>query len=117
MESSMKTDLSQDEIKKLEDVLVNFKESWEKQQTERAANWRLHFLISIFFALLMSITIPSFWWLNIIAIGYFAGSLYIMLRQGVKTNQQIIEHQKQLRLVRLLRRFEASPFSDSRSKE
>jgi hypothetical protein len=34
-----------------------------------------------------------------------------MLRQNAKTHDQIIEHQQQLRLVRLLRQFKASPYS------
>ena len=111
LESRMKVDLNQSEINKLEDVLINFKNDWELQQSERATKWRFYFLLSFVMCVLVSIYLPSFWWLNIIVVGYFAGSLFTMLRQRVKISQQIIEHQKQLRLVRLLRKFEASPYS------
>ncbi|HIQ14639.1 MAG TPA: hypothetical protein EYH38_03580 [Leucothrix sp.] len=107
----MKVDLNQSEINRLEDVLINFKNDWELQQSERATKWRFYFLLSFLMCVLVSIYLPSFWWLNIIVVGYFAGSLFTMLRQRVKISQQIIEHQKQLRLVRLLRKFEASPYS------
>lgn len=107
----MKVDLDQVEIEKLEDVLVNFKEDWERKQNERATKWRFYFLLSFVVTVLFSIRAPSLWWLNIAVIGYFAGSLFSMLRQRVKTNQQIIEHQKQLKLVSLLRKFESSSCS------
>ncbi len=99
----MKVDLDQNEINKLEEVLDNFKKDWEKKQNERAIKWRVYFLLSFLVCVLLSINLPSFWWSNIVVIGYFAGSLFTMLRQRVKTNQQIIEYQKQLRLIQLLR--------------
>ena len=111
MESSMKIDLDQNEINKLEEVLDNFKKEWGQQQNERALKWRIYFLLSFLVCVLLSINLPSFWWLNIVVIGYFAGSLFTMLRQRVKANQKIIEYQKQLRLIQLLRKFEASPYS------
>ena len=107
----MKVDLNQNEINQLEDVLINFKREWEQQQSARAAKWRFDFLISVLMCVLVSSFLPFLWWVTIIVIAYFAGSLYTMLRLRVKTNQQIIEHQKQLRLVKLLRKFGASPYS------
>jgi len=107
----MKVDLDQNEINKLEEVLDNFKKEWVQQQNERALKWRIYFLLSFLVCVLLSINLPSFWWLNIVVIGYFAGSLFTMLRQRVKTNQKIIEYQKQLRLIQLLRKFEVSPYS------
>jgi len=112
----MKIDLNQNEITRLEDVLINFKREWEQQQSVRAAKWRFDFLISILVCVVVSSFLPLLWWVNIIVIAYFAGSLYTMLRLRVKTNQQIIEHQKQLRLVKLLRKFDASPYSASYSE-
>jgi len=111
----MKVDLNQNEINQLEDVLINFKREWEQQQSARAAKWRFDFLISVLMCVLVSSFLPFLWWVTIIVIAYFAGSLYTMLRLRVKTNQQIIEHQKQLRLVKLLRKFGASPYSTSYS--
>ncbi len=109
----MKLNLDQNEIDKLENVLENFKQDWEQQQAERAKQWRFNFLTYLALVLLISVILPSLWWLNIVVVGYFAGSLFTMLRGRVRTNKQIIEHQKQLRLIRLLRKFDASPYSDS----
>lgn len=117
MESSMMVDLNQSEISELEEVLVNFKREWEQEQTERASKWRFNFLLSFLVCVLISMYLPSLWWVNIIVISYFAGSLYTMLRLRLKTNQQIIEHQEQLRLVKLLRKFDASPFSKSHKNQ
>jgi len=107
----MKVDLDQSEIGELEEVLINFKREWEQEQSDRAGQWRFNLLLSFLICILISMYLPSLWWVNIIVIGYFAGSLFMMLRLRVKTNQQIIEHQKQLKLVKLLRKFDASPFS------
>lgn len=111
MESSMKTDVSLNEIDKLERTLNDFEEEWENLQTNREIKWRTHFLISAVMSLLIVFFDPSFWWLGLIVIGYFAGSLFNMLRQRAKTSYQILEHQKQLKLVRLLRNFQASPYN------
>ena len=107
----MKTDVSTNEIDRLEKVLSEFEEEWEVLQRHRASKWRSYFLISFIIAISISLLEPSFWWLGIIVIGYFAGSLFSMLRQRAKTTNQILEHQKQLKLVRLLRNFHSSPFS------
>ena len=112
----MKVDLNQSDIQQLEDVLATFKEDWKKQQSIRAGKWRLKFLLSSCIVLFVSTNAPMFWWLNIIVIGYFAGSLFALLRQSAKTDLQIIEHQKQLKLVRLLRKFQASPYSGSKKE-
>ncbi len=111
MEISMRLDLKQNEIGELEEVLVNFKREWEQEQSDRAREWRSNLFLSFLICVLISIYLPSLWWINVIVIGYFAGSLFMMLRQRVKTNRQILEHQKQLKLVKLLRKFDASPFS------
>jgi hypothetical protein len=111
MESSMKTDISNNEIDKLEKVLRDFKDEWETSQSHRAFKWRLYFLISFVVVLLITLNYPAYWWLGIVVIGYFAGSLFTMLRLRAKTNYQIIEHQKQLRLARLSSKFPMVPFS------
>jgi len=107
----MKTDLSQNEIDKLEEVLNDFKDELEKIQSQRASTWRFQFLMSFICALVMAMLDVTMWWVGIVVIGYFAGSLFVMLRQRAKTDSQIIEHQKQLKLVRLLRNFQSSPYS------
>jgi len=112
----MKDNLDQREIGELENVLIHFKREWEQEQIDRAADWRFNFLLSFLICVLISLYLPSLWWVNIIVIGYFAGSLFTMLRLRAKTNQQIIEHQKQLRLAKLLRKFEASPFSKNNNE-
>ena len=104
----MKESLSQSEIKQLENELVDFKENWENKLSERATKWRQNFLFIFIIVLSISISTPSLWWLNIAVIGYFAGSLFTMLRQNAKTAKEITNHQKQLKFVQLLRKFEAS---------
>ncbi len=112
MESSMKNDVTNSEIDTLEKVLYDFENDWEVSQKERAVKWRLSFFISFIITLIISIFLPALWWTGIAVIAYFAGSLYSLLRQNAKTSEQIIEHQQQLKLVRLLRKFEASPYSE-----
>ncbi len=107
----MNTDIDQNEIDKLEKVLNDFKDEWEIMQSKRASKWRFYFFISFLVSLVLSLAFPKLWWTAIIVIGCFAGSLYSMLRLNAKTNSQIIEHQKQLKLVRLLNKFHASSFS------
>ena len=103
----MKSDISNNELYELEMVLSDFKLEYETLQTERAAKWRLHFIISF----LLVFNQPYYWWVSLAVAGYFAGTLFTMLRQRAKTSTQIIEHQQQLELVRLLRKFQASPYS------
>lgn len=107
----MKTDISNSEIDQLEKVLSDFQSEWQIQQREKATKWRVYFLISFIVSIIIITNSPAFWWLGVVVISYFAGSLYAMLRQRAKTNHQILEHQKQLQLVRLLRKFQASPYS------
>ena len=108
----MKTDVAKSEIDALEKVLNDFRVEWEDSQTRRAAIWRTKFFISFIITLALSLYSATFWWLGIAVVAYFAGSLFSMLRQNAKTNDQITEHQQQLRLVRLLRKFQASPYSE-----
>ncbi len=108
----MKSDVSSSEIDSLEKVLNDFEHEWNESQTRRASKWRLYFFVSFVIALVLSIYSSSFWWVGLIVIAYFAGSLFTMLRQNAKTNNQIVEHQQQLKLVRLLRKFQASPYSE-----
>ena len=107
----MRIDEDQNEIDKLEKVLDDFKQEWEVIRSRRASTWRKYFIISFVISLIMSVISPSLWWGGVFVIGYFAGSLLAMLRQNAKTSHQINEHQKQLKLVRLLRNFQASPYS------
>jgi len=111
MDANMNTNVSLNEIDKLEKILNDFQQEWDKLQSYRASKWRSYFLISFIASTVISLFEPSFWWTGIIVIGYFAGSLFNMLRQRAKTSSQIIEHQKQLKLVRLLRNFQSSPYS------
>ena len=106
----MNTNLSQNEIDRLEKVLSDFKTEWTELQAKRAKKWRLHFLLLFILTFLLSLKNPFFWWFCIAVVSYFAGSLFVMLKQRAKTSQQILEHQKQLRLVRLLRKFQSSPY-------
>jgi len=107
----MKIDVDINEIEELEKQLNKFKYDWQCIQSQKASTWRVHFVISFTIALFLSVLASGFWWLGIIVVGYFAGSLFSMLRLNAKTNHQINEHKKQLKLVRLLRNFEASPYS------
>lgn len=107
----MNSDRDINEIEQLQKQLNVFKDEWENIQSQKAKKWRFHFFISFILAIVLSLLSTSLWWSGIAVIGYFAGSLYTMLRLDAKTSKQIIEHQKQLKLVRLLRNFEASPYS------
>ncbi len=108
----MKNDVSNNEIDALERVLSDFKTEWEVLQTRRAAKWRITFFISFALTLILSMLSPSFWWVGVAVIAYFAGSLFSILRQNAKTSSQIVEHQQQLKLVKLLRKFQTSPYSE-----
>lgn len=107
----MNIDVAHTEVAKLEKTLNDFKQEWENIQTKRSSLWRKYFLICCIGALILSLLVPTFWWSGIFVIGYFAGSLFAILRQNAKTSSQIIEHQNQLRLFKLLHNFETSPFS------
>ncbi len=106
----MNTDLSQNEIDELEQVLNNFSKEWEIKQNQRSFKWRMSFMVAFIIALASIFISAKLWWVSLAVIAYFAGSLFTMLRQNAKTNSEIIERQQQLKLVRLLRKFEASPY-------
>jgi len=99
------------EIEKLEKVLIDFQKEWKETQEKRSKKWRIHFFISFALTVLASTFTPTLWWTSLVVIAYFAGSLFTLLRQNAKTSNQILEHKKQLQLVRLLRNFESSPYS------
>lgn len=111
----MKIDMDQStknqEIDNLEEYLLDFQDEWEVTQSVRSAKWRKHFTICFIGVILVSSFAPEFFWIGLIVIAYFAGSLFVLLRQNAKTTHQIIEHKKQLKLVRLLRNFETSAYS------
>ena len=99
------------EIEKLEKVLIDFQNEWKETQKIRSDKWRKYFLISFLVSITLSSYAPMFWWTSLVVIAYFAASLFTLLRQSAKTSSQILEHKKQLQLVRLLRKFESSPYS------
>lgn len=102
----MSIDITQSEIERLEDILVNFKKNWDQQQKINASKWRFSFLLGSFVTLVISLNSPSLWWLNAVVISYFAVSLFLMLRQRADVYQRLIEHQKQLELARFLKNFQ-----------
>ena len=108
----MNIDVDHMEVVKLEETLNDFKQEWEDIQKKRSQTWRKYFVVCFIVALVISLMVPSLWWCGIFVIGYFAGSLFAMLRQNAKTSSQITEHQQQLKLVKLLRNFKTSPFSE-----
>lgn len=99
------------EIEKLEKVLIDFQNEWKETQKIRSDKWRKYFLISFLISIALSSYAPMFWWTSLVVIAYFAASLFTLLRLNAKTSSQILEHKKQLQLVRLLRKFESSPYS------
>ena len=106
----MNTDLSQNEIDELEQILSNFSNEWKITQNQRAVRWRVTFFAAFVVALASIFISAKLWWVSLAVIAYFAGSLFTMLRQNAKTNSEIVERQQQIKLVRLLRNFEASPY-------
>ena len=111
MEMNIDQSLNNKEIDSLEAYLLNFQDEWKATQAARSSKWRKHFIISFILTILLSIIAPQFFWVALVVVTYFAGSLFTLLRQNAKTTQQITEHKKQLKLVRLLRNFESSPYS------
>ena len=111
MEMNIDQGVNNQEIDSLEEYLLNFQDEWKVTQSIRSARWRKHFIISFIVAIVVSTFAPQFFWVGLIVIAYFAGSLFTLLRQNAKTTHQITEHKKQLKLVRLLRNFETSPYS------
>lgn len=111
MKTNSDNNVDNQEIDDLEEYLLNFQEEWKETQTKRSKKWRKYFLICFIVSISVSTYAPMLWWTSLIVIAYFAGSLFTLLRQNAKTSHQIIEHKKQLQLVRLLRNFESSPYS------
>jgi len=111
MKTSIDQSINTQEIDSLEEYLLDFQEEWKLTQALRSSRWRKHFFVCFMLAILVSIIAPKFFWIGLIVIAYFAGSLFTLLRQNAKTTHQIMEHKKQLQLVRLLRNFETSPYS------
>ena len=105
MKINADNNINHQEIDNLEEYLLNFQDEWELTQSLRSAKWRKQFVICFILAILVSIFVPQFLWVGLVIIAYFAGSLFSLLRQNAKTTDQIIEHKKQLKLVRLLRNF------------
>ena len=111
MKTKAHKDVSNIEIEQLEDVLSKFQEEWSETQAIRSQKWRTRFLISFILSIIATMFAPILWWTSLIIIAYFAGSLFTLLRLNAKKSKQIHEHKKQLQLVRLLRNFKTSPFS------
>ena len=104
------------EIENLEKVLMDFQKEWKETKKIRSDKWRKQFLVSFILSIALSSFAPMFWWTSLVVITYFAASLFTLLRQNAKTSNQILEHKKQLQLVRLLRKFESSPYSENSLK-
>ena len=111
MKINADNNVNNQEIDSLEEYLLDFQEEWKVTQSIRSSRWRKHFVIYFILAILVSTFVPQFLWVGLVVIAYFAGSLFSLLRQNAKTTHQIVEHKKQLKLVRLLRNFESSPYS------
>jgi len=111
MKINADNNINNQEIDSLEEYLLDFHDEWKMTQSMRSAKWRKQFVICFILAILVSSFTPEFFWVGLIVIAYFAGSLFTLLRQNAKTTHQIVEHKKQLKLVRLLRNFESSPYS------
>ena len=108
----MKTDLNQNEIDELEQVLYNFSEEFEEIQNHRSTKWRSHFFIAFIIAIGVMFLAPTFWWVSLVVIAYFAGSLFTLLRQNAKTSSEINEHRMQLKLARFLLNFKESSYAE-----
>lgn len=104
----MEPDISHSEIDKLENELTEFTEKWESSQHLRARRWRKWVLIGFIASLLTGLIFPGFWWTGLVFVAFSAGSLFMMINQRAKTSSQINEHKKQLKLARLLLKFNAT---------
>lgn len=101
------------EIDSLEAYLLQYQNEWNDTKEIRSNKWRKHFFVCFVITILIAIFAPQFFWIGLIVVAYFAGSLFSLLRQNAKTIRKISEHKKQLQLVRLLRNFETSPFTQN----
>lgn len=101
----MKLDIEQTDIDKLENELLQFSRNWEVSQADRGRKWRTFLLIGFVATLLIAFLFPQLWWLGIVLIAYSAGSLFVIIDQEAKTSFQIIEHKRQLKLARMLLKF------------
>lgn len=104
----MKFNISQSDIDTLEKELKAFSEKWEVNQSIRNNRWRKILLGGFVTTLLASFVYPQLWWLGVILIAYSAGSLFMIIDNEAKTSSLILEHKKQIKLARLLLKFNAT---------
>lgn len=104
----MKHNIRQSDIDNLEKELLQFSKNWERNQITRNRKWRKFLLIGFVATLIMGFVFPQLWWIGIIVIAYSAGSLFVLIDQEARTTSQILEHKRQLKLARLLLKFNAT---------
>ena len=108
----MKPDNSQaikpQDIDNLEKELFDFSQKWKVKQSIRTNKWRKMLLSGFVATLLIGFLFPLFWWVGIMFIAYSAGSLFMIIDQEAKTTTQILEHKNQLKLARLLIKYDTT---------
>jgi len=108
MSHQQKQGLCPKDIDILEKELFDFSQEWQKNQSKRTDKWRKMLLIGFVLTLLISFLFPQLWWLGIVLIAYSAGSLFMIIDQEAKTTSQILEHKNQLKLARLLIKYDST---------
>ena len=108
----MKPDNSQaikpQDIDNLEKELFDFSQKWKVKQSIRTNKWRKMLLSGFVATLLIGFLFPLLWWVGIMLIAYSAGSLFMIIDQEAKTTTQILEHKNQLKLARLLIKYDTT---------
>ncbi len=103
-------DMNQKDIDDLEKDLKEFVSHWQREQQKRISTWRRFVLIAFVVILGLVFLLPRLsvllWWLSIVFIGFSAGYLYKIINDDAKTNYQVLEHKKQLKLARALLHFD-----------
>jgi 4-hydroxybenzoate polyprenyltransferase len=102
--------MNQKDIDDLEKDLKEFVSHWQREQQKRISTWRRFVLIAFVVILGLVFLLPRLsvllWWLSIVFIGFSAGYLYKIINDDAKTNYQVLEHKKQLKLARALLHFD-----------
>jgi len=100
--------ISPKDIDLLEKDLFDFSQKWKAIQSKRTARWRKMLIFGFIATLLIGFLFPQLWWIGIVLIAYSAGSLFMIIDQEAKTTTQIIEHKNQLKLARLLIKYDST---------
>ncbi len=100
--------ISPEDIDILEKELFDFSQKWKVNQSKRTNKWRKMLFFGFVTSLVTGFLFPQLWWVAIILIAYSAGALFMIIDQEAKTTTQLIKHKHQLKLARLLIKYDST---------